>query len=369
MWDNFSSDTYKALPAVGKVQFYNPYSAAKPDEWGNNDAYSPPGGGPGYYRPASLVSVWATAPYLHNNALGVYTHDPSVQGRLAAFDDGIDKLFSKHLRPAVRERVEGDMRASADLGLRDEGFIYRTTTTSYLGFPRKFVPALISGITGPTLFMTLSVYLWVALLALWGILLILAPPRYAGVVLLLLGTSAAGLIRFIGLDEIYPWLWLVPLLAILAGLWLWTGEQARLRGQVVFAALFLATGLAGWRTHQFLSGNGADLHFGPIPAGVPVNLLMNINPEAPMSTLLRAGSTLTHAVLHIRRDHLVGDGVDAQSARKNAPRALKIFEDEAGQALLEASKCPDFVLDRGHWFAEDLSPTDKEALKAFLRTL
>ena len=80
IWDNFSSEDYKNLPAVGEVHFFNPFSGKPVDEWGNNDTYAPPGGGPGYYRPASLISLWATAPYLHNNALGEYTHDPSIEG-------------------------------------------------------------------------------------------------------------------------------------------------------------------------------------------------------------------------------------------------------------------------------------------------
>jgi hypothetical protein len=106
VWDNFSSDTYKHLPAVGAVRFYNPFSHVRADEWGNNDEYYPPAGGPGYYRPASLISLWATAPYLHNNSLGVYPRDPndvpdpSVPGRLRAFDDGINKLFAP-----MRERT------------------------------------------------------------------------------------------------------------------------------------------------------------------------------------------------------------------------------------------------------------------------
>ena len=41
----------------------------------------------------------------------------------------------------------------------------------------------------------------------------------------------------------------------------------------------------------------------------------------------------------------------------------------AGPALLAASKSPDFVLDRGHWFGEFLSDDDKEALIAFLKTI
>ena len=36
------------------------------------------GGGRGYYRPPSLLSVWAYAPFMHNNAIG-----PEVCGKPA----------------------------------------------------------------------------------------------------------------------------------------------------------------------------------------------------------------------------------------------------------------------------------------------
>src|SRR5215469_3295991 len=35
MWANFSSETYKSLPAVGEVRFFNPFSGKPVDEWGN----------------------------------------------------------------------------------------------------------------------------------------------------------------------------------------------------------------------------------------------------------------------------------------------------------------------------------------------
>src|SRR5262249_11578222 len=109
VWDNFSSETYKHLPAVGDVHCYNPYSNKPTDEWGNNDIYRPPGGGPGWYRPASLTGIWATAPFLHNNALGRFTGDPSLRGRLEAFDDAADKLLWKSKRSASGR--PGDLRS------------------------------------------------------------------------------------------------------------------------------------------------------------------------------------------------------------------------------------------------------------------
>jgi hypothetical protein len=47
----------------------------------------------GYYRTPSLINVWATAPFLHNNMLGTFTGDPSVKGRMTAYEDAAEKLL------------------------------------------------------------------------------------------------------------------------------------------------------------------------------------------------------------------------------------------------------------------------------------
>src|SRR5690606_19463858 len=126
VWDNFSSEDYKNLPAVGGVRFFTPSSTAPKDRWNNNDTYHPPGGGPGYYRPASLISLWATAPFLHNNALGLFNRDPSIEGRLAAFEDGIDKLLSDELRRPDTHASYGDLRgAESRIAANDPGFVFR----------------------------------------------------------------------------------------------------------------------------------------------------------------------------------------------------------------------------------------------------
>jgi hypothetical protein len=64
---------------------------------------------------------------------------------------------------------------------------------------------------------------------------------------------------------------------------------------------------------------------------------------------------------------LLRGGLNARG--KSGEEALTAFEREAGLALLRINKAPDFVLDRGHWFAEPLSDDEKRQLKAFLRTL
>jgi hypothetical protein len=95
IWNDFSSKTYKELPSPGTIRLYNPFDPAQPIDFKIPD-------GKGYYRPPSLLSVWATAPLLHNNSLGVYTRDPSIEGRLRAFEDAMDKMFHPQKRDGIK---------------------------------------------------------------------------------------------------------------------------------------------------------------------------------------------------------------------------------------------------------------------------
>jgi hypothetical protein len=115
VWDNFSSETYKALPAVGTIEVNHPLT-------GEPIAYAMPGGGRGYERAPSLISMWSSAPYFHNNSLGRYVHDPSVAARMQSFDDAIEKL----LWPQKR------------LGMAS---VYRTSAESWIVLDRDYLPA------------------------------------------------------------------------------------------------------------------------------------------------------------------------------------------------------------------------------------
>ena len=86
IWDNFSSHTYKELPSVGTVTWYQPIT-------GEQRTYQMPGGGRGYTRPASLISAWSTAPFLQNNSVGKFNPSPSVGARMESFDDSIEKML------------------------------------------------------------------------------------------------------------------------------------------------------------------------------------------------------------------------------------------------------------------------------------
>ena len=50
VWNDFSSETYKDLPSVGAIDVLNPFD-------GTMRQFQMPAGGPGYYRPPSLVGV------------------------------------------------------------------------------------------------------------------------------------------------------------------------------------------------------------------------------------------------------------------------------------------------------------------------
>jgi hypothetical protein len=124
IWDNFSSETYKTLPSVGTIEVQHPLTGATSD-------YVMPAGGRGFHRAPSLVSMWATAPYFHNNALGLYNHDPSVAGRMAAFEDAVGKLLWPERR----------------LGMAS---VYRTTAESYLVLDRQYLPRFVAKILEET---------------------------------------------------------------------------------------------------------------------------------------------------------------------------------------------------------------------------
>jgi hypothetical protein len=117
IWDNFSSETYKRLPPAGVIGVSDPFTGAR-------RPYTLPAGGRGYIRVPSLVSIWASAPYLLNNSVGVFNGDPSVAGRMAAFEDGMTKLLWPEKRAGLAS-------------------IYRTTQESALYVEKSYLPASV----------------------------------------------------------------------------------------------------------------------------------------------------------------------------------------------------------------------------------
>jgi hypothetical protein len=96
IWQEFSSDTYKKQPDVHITGLVNPLHTSL--SLLPVDAT----GGRGYYRTPTLANIWATAPFLHNNSVGMFNSDPSVAGRMAAYQDAMEKLLWPERRSGLK---------------------------------------------------------------------------------------------------------------------------------------------------------------------------------------------------------------------------------------------------------------------------
>jgi len=255
IWDNFSSQSYKDLPSVGTITVYSPVD-------GKPVSYEMPAGGRGYTRPASLISLWSTAPFLLNNSVGPLNMDPSVDGRLSSFD------------ASIREMLWPERRKKDALVPSLPGYVQRTTARSSLSTPVGYLP-----------------------------------------------------------------------------------DSLQL--------------LIGWKRFLPSMMAPADIEIGPIPAGTPVGLLANLALISDDRTLparidyqARLISVLTKLIAELKA--LPANASDEQARSRFDPLVPE---------LMEISKCPDYVVNRGHYFGTSmfkqepgLGDEDKEALIAFLKT-
>lgn len=320
MWEDFSSDSYRALPSVGSIPFFNPYKGPH----GADDLFSPRhattnategGGGPGFYRPPSLVSIWATAPFLHNNSLGLFNNDPSVRGRMDAFNDAIHKLLW------IEQRKQNTNYASAAQLEKDHGLIWRTPTDTYLIIPGKHVPAFARRL-----------------------------PRLSKL------DGVARHFEKLGGWKAAPAATLLVLAFVI--LVLSNGAHRAARWQRVAGYALLGLALVTGFLAYFLAGGLGDLRLGPIPAGTPVDLLANLNPDASPDQLKKSVQQVVSGLTEIQTRHLEGE------------TKAQVFRSKIAPALLDVSKCPDFVMDKGHYFPwlHDITDEDKEALIELLKT-
>lgn len=259
---------------MGRASYHDPYTGIRQE-------LELLGGGRGYTRPPSLISLWSTAPYLLNNRVGDFNPDPSIAGRMASFDSSIRQLLWPERRamdPVFGNRV---------LGLID-----RTQTRSYVFIPKSYLPKM-----GPV--------------------------------------TKGYLRRELGKDR--------------------------------------------------FDGDG-NLMVGPIPKGMPIGALTNLRLRAEEAGEDK-GAQLKKVVGFGKQMIGILRGLRQQPAASEADYLARFAA--LRPSLRELSKCPDFVVNRGHYFGTGqfgnragltadeaawigneapLGDPDKEALIAYLKT-
>jgi hypothetical protein len=119
----------------------------------------------------------------------------------------------------------------------------------------------------------------------------------------------------------------------------------------------------GSRLFPFLFHNGA-LEFGPIPEGFPVGLLSNTDLDVTAMNAPERRAQIKNFIRLLNR------------ANNDVLHSRDLFSDpELVNTMLALSKCPDFVVNKGHYFGTSLfteepglSDDDKRALIGFIKT-
>ena len=119
IWEEFSSETYKNSPSPGSIP--NVLNRMIPFIGGTKLGERKVEGGPGYLRNISLLSVWATAPFLHNNAVGEVTYLPdgspdyTVAGRIKQFEMAYDELMTSDNPKDSVHRPQKTLKTTEDM--------------------------------------------------------------------------------------------------------------------------------------------------------------------------------------------------------------------------------------------------------------
>lgn len=381
IWQDFASATYKDLPSVGDVPYFDPFSKS-------TKSFQPESGGPGYYRVPTLISAWATAPFLHNNALGKFNNDPSVKGRLNCFEDAIGKLLNPETRAALghdRGKAKDAERVSEEVTKFDRGLVWRTNAESHFIIPGSNVPSLVAGEFGISFPVAKYIIPWILSILFVALMLIflfsgpisrfllkfrrfipfpevVIPLKIlVGVAFLVLAVLLFYLaFRYRGYFQLLDANWsfpfaqvqsYIPAIALLAisALVLLTYLSGSVIGRVflkfVAFVCFVFAVVTSVLTGPTLAGRGGDIKLGPFPKGMPVNLISNFDSQSNRRDQLTA--------LHAAATYL-------SNAPYGEKEALAVFERDVAPALLKVSKCPDIVLDHGHDYQFIHNMTDQE---------
>jgi hypothetical protein len=126
--------------------------------------------------------------------------------------------------------------------------------------------------------------------------------------------------------------------------------------------------LAGWAV-----GPDGSIHLGPFPKGFPINALVNTkllpdNDEpdtfAHYWRLIKASPALLSAFSQLGGQCSPEELADPTVA---AHAEIVVRDTKLIDTLMGLSKCPDYVVNRGHQFGANLSEADKLALIEYLK--
>jgi hypothetical protein len=115
----------------------------------------------------------------------------------------------------------------------------------------------------------------------------------------------------------------------------------------------------------------SGIQIGPIPAGTPVNLLANIDLRSDSTNRLER---IEHNAQVISLLFRLKRGLEKLPANATDEQVRQTFA-SVEPDLIKFNKCPDFVVNRGHYFGTDMLPDepglsdqDKKALIEFVKT-
>jgi hypothetical protein len=325
IWDNFSSSSYKSLPSVGSVTVNYPLDASSNMHFKSTVV---PSGGRGFLRPPSLISLWSTAPFLQNNALGNFDARGTVQGRMSSFNDSITKLLNPEQRANPRDPGNNEVYGWRPVYYKTNGgdtlpgFIDVTTQNSYVKIPRGYLPDY--------LFNMIKAANWSNPVARKEF--IKKEFDY-----LAIGEDPKPKRKVAEAEEPPP----VPFKE--------SKPSKNKKGKGRHAASIFGI---DWPATNDPAKIANFIYLGPIPAGVPVNLISNLNLSASVGNLVRLNKaifSLVKTTIEIRNKKLTGSA------------ARDYFMQHAAPDMLDVSTCQDFVVNRGHYFGTKYGPDEKAA--------
>jgi len=149
--------------------------------------------------------------------------------------------------------------------------------------------------------------------------------------------------------------WIIPAaIALIAFLILLLARRSRLLRLLGYILFLFGILIAGWLT-VILQG---DLKIASIPAGTPVDLIANLDPDKKEKTI----AALQLAIWTTKE-------LKKLDLSKSEDRAkAEQLRNKLGQALLDASRSPDLIMDRGHYTAAALTPQEQQDLIDLLKT-